>query len=582
MAIEVILAGNSASAIRELHNLSIVASVERGVVSSRITTQQITFVNEYAELIRKYFDDGRTGASKGIYEGLPVQIFEEGQIVFDGYLDFLNDFKIVDPTTVNARIIKHESYNDILSKVSGLTVGSLVDLGVFSNNDYIDLPYIIETEFNFIEFGLMIYSIYAITKDLRELFDSIAKQVAELVMHATGGLTGPAAVILGTAVLLALDVLFTAFMIAQLIKLIVELFRYLISPIKFHKAIKLDVLINKCANFLGYQYNTSIPDVALLTYLPSKTSIDQDTQQNRLSLGLQIVQPGVGVPSTSDSGYTFLELLEDINKWGEAEFSFQNGVIQQHTENSTFWTSQASTWVMPDVLDESIEVNAIEISSTKLVRFLTDPIDVNTLINFKGTTYEIKTVPISTTDPRNVLLKGFEKKVIPFALGTRKDKLNNREKIVRDLLQIVDDTINFFGGNSNQAGQISSRVGKLKLQTDYLNVPKLLKLDQNLNLPSNHRDTWSAKYIYETYGQVNSFVLNNFGGQYQTKKGLRVPFGFLDFNLLTNNSYFSNSNGDQCKLKVIDWEEEKDFALLDYRFKYKFTGNLKEIYIEKD
>ena len=582
MAIDVILAGDSSSAIKELYDLSIVASVERGSVSSRITTEQLTFVNEYAELIRRYFEGGANGTSKGIYEGLPVQIFENGQEVFDGYLDFLNDFKIVDPTTVTARIIKHESYNDIYAKASGLTVGSLYEQGFITANDFVNVPYIIEKEFNFIEFAFLTYSIYSITSQLQKIISDLSKQIADLVMHATGGATGPAAVIIGTAALIAIDIAFSLFMVIQLVKLVVQLFRYLISPVKYHKAMKLDVLLQKCANYLGYSYNTSIPDVGLITLLPSKTTIDQDTQQNKLSLGLNIVQPGFGFPSAADYGYTFAELLQLVNDFGEAEFTFKNGVIQQHTINSAYWTSQLSTWQMPEVLDESITVNANELISDRLITFLTDPKDINTLINFKGTTYEIQTRPITVTDQRNILMKGFNKTVIPFALGTRKDKLNNFEKIVRDLLQIVDNTINFFGGNSNQAGAIAGRVGKLKLQTDYINIPKLLKLDSNGNLPSNHRDLWSAKYIYNTYKHESSFVLNNFGGQYQTKQEIRVPFGFSDFNLLVNNSYFSDSDGNQCKLELIDWEEEKDAALLNYRFKYKFTENLKETYIEQE
>ena len=169
MAIDIILDGNNSSAIQELHDLEIIASVEVGNVNARITTDKITLVNEYAQLVRNYIAGGATGQTNGIFEGLNLEMFRDGVSVFDGYLDFLNDFEIVDPTTVHAKIKKHDSNDNFRDRATGVTFGYLEELGFIGINNYINIPYINEKEFNFIEFSFLSFSIYSISKDLKEL-----------------------------------------------------------------------------------------------------------------------------------------------------------------------------------------------------------------------------------------------------------------------------------------------------------------------------------------------------------------------------------------------------------------------------
>jgi hypothetical protein len=580
MAIEIILNGDNSSAVKELHDLEILASVERGNVNSNITTEQLTLVNEYAQLVRDYISGGANGTTNGIFEGLPLQIQQNGINVFDGYLDFLNDFEIVNPTTVLARIKKHESNNNFQDRANGLTFGFLVDENFIVSSDFINVPYVIEKEFNFVEFAFLAFSIYSVTKDLESLIKRLADRVIMLAGMATSGVGGPVSAAVAAGLLAIIDVAFTTLMIALLINLIVELVAYLISPVKYHKAMRVQKLMEKACDYLGFSYNTTIVDIPELVLLPSKTGINQDDQQNKIINGISIVQPGEGIPSTADFGYTFGELLSAMNTTFNAEFTVENGVLQHHAKNSPFWLQQ-SGYTLPDVLQESIVTNANELISDKIILFKSDVKDSNTLENFLGTTYEIRTRPISTSDNRNVLMNGFEKVEIPYALGNRKNNLNKFELFAFKLFNNVDNFINFFGGNSSAAASISNRIGFLKLETDYINVPKLMKMDSQNRLASNNRNTWSAKYLYDNYHNEDSFVLNNFGNQYYVYTNVRVPFGFEEFNQLTQNSYFYNQNGDICKLKQISWNVSKDFALIDYSVQTKYTSNLVETYIEE-
>jgi hypothetical protein len=579
MAIEIILNGDNSSAVKELHDLEILASVERGNVNASITTEQLTLVNEYAELVRNYISGGANGTTNGIFEGLPLQIQENGVNVFDGYLDFLNDFEIVNPTTVLSRIKKHESNDNFQDRANGLTFGFLVDENFIVSSDYINVPYVIEKEFNFVEFGFIAFSIYSVTKDLQSLIQSLSIRLVTITGLIANPLTTASA--LAIAIIYAvLDATFAVIMTALLINLIVDLIAYLISPVKYHKAMRVDKLMEKACSFLGLSYNTSIADIPQLVLLPSKTGINQDAQQNQIINGISIVQPGEGIPSTADFGYTFGELLSAMNTTFNAEFTVENGVLQHHAKNSLFWLQQ-SGYVLPDILQESIVTNANELISDKIILFKSDIKDSNGLENFLGTTYEIRTRPISTSDNRNVLMNGFEKVEVPYSLGNRKNSLNNFELFVFKLFNAVDNFTNFFGGNSSSASSISNRVGFLKLETDYVNVPKLMKMDSQNRLVANNRNIWSAKYLYDNYHNEDSFVLNNFGNQYYVYKSVKVPFGFEQFNQLTQNSYFYNQNGDICKLKQISWNVSKDFALIDYSVQTKYTSNLVETYIEE-
>tara|TARA_R110000787_G_scaffold23250_1_gene66751 strand:- start:3911 stop:5674 length:1764 start_codon:yes stop_codon:yes gene_type:complete len=586
MAIEIILNGDTSSAVKELHDLEILASVEKGSVNANITTEQLTLVNEYAELVRTYIAGGANGTTNGIFEGLPLQIQESGVNVFDGYLDFLNDFEIVDPTTVKARIKKHDSNDNFQDRANGLTFGYLVDEGFINYNDFINVPYLIEKEFNYIEFAFIAFSIYSITRDIISFANNAAEKIPEISADAGGGFTGPIAAIFLTIALIILAALFVAAMFALLLSLIIDLVNYLISPIKYHKAMRVEKLLEKGAAFLGLSYNTSIIDIPQLVLLPSKTGIDKDTQQVFIKLSIPIFQPGLGIPSTADFGYTFGELLSAMNTTFNAEFTVENGVLQHHAKDSPFWIQQSS-YTLPDILQESIVTNANELISDKIILFKSDVKDSNSLENFLGTTYEIRTRPGTFSDQRNILMNGFGKVEIPYALGNRKDKLNNFEKFARNLFESVDEFISTLGFTSNSSAALSGRIGVLKLETDFINVPKLMKMNATTNsvfpnlLPTNNRNVWSAKYLYNNYHNQDSFVLNNFSNQYYVYKNVRVPFGFEEFNQLTQNSYFYNQNGDVCKLEQISWNVSKDFALLDYRVQKKYTNNLVETYIEE-
>jgi hypothetical protein len=463
----------------------------------------------------------------------------------------------------------------------------LYEQGIITDSDFISIPYVIEKEFNFLEFAFVSFSIYSITKDIRDQAVRVGENVATAANLLVAGAGGSVASVGYALAVAALDIIYFAAMIAMLIDMVTKLFVYLISPVKYHKGIRVKKLMQKGLASIGFTYNSNIEPILddTLVFLPSKSGIDKDAQQFKLVNGITINQPGLGIPSASDFGYTLSEMINALNTTFNAEWTIKNGFFEHHPASNSWWLQQSS-YILPDVLQETVLYNANELVSDRLISFRYDIKDSNTIENFKGTTYEIQTRPITTSADKNILMRGFEKVEIPYALGNRKEKLNNFETFVKQLFVIIDNIINVFGGNGNNASKIQGRIGMLKLENDQVNIAKLMRLqtfgsNKDKMFP-NDRATFSAKYLHDLYHFEKSFLLDNYSNQYYLYKNVKVPFGFSDFNQLVQNSYFSNSNGELCKLQQIQWNVSKDFALIDYRVKKPYTTNLQEIYIEEE
>lgn len=570
----VTLNGDNSSAIRELHELEILATFENGNAQANISTTEFEFVNEFAESISEWISGGLTGGL-GIFEGIPLSVQISGSnpsyLAFDGYMDMTDEFEIVNPTTIKGKIKKDNGLQNLNDLASGLTWQYLYEEGILNDSDMEWIPYVIEKEFDVVAFLLLVLAIYSTTVILIDLIKEIAQSLAS-------GIT--------SAILFALDVIYAGLLLVSLISMINDFVKMLIQPIKYTRGIRLRTLLRIGAGHLGYTYQTSIFEIEenKIVLLPSKDSIDEDDNAQKQRAGILIFQNGVGFPNARDYGYTFGEILALVNKTFNAKIGLKNGVIQQHSLNSPYWLSQ-STFQMPDILLERKKYNTDELSSNFLLTFTPDSQDKNVIENYKGTSYEVITTPISTSNTKNVSLKGLEEVEIPYALGIRKTKTNFIEDFMDGLVNITQSLINAISnlvGGNNTTPPIPSRIGVLKMETDFLNVPKMLFLKENGKLPTDYLNKWSAKVLWEKYHSQKSFVGNNFTdtNQWILYEGVRIPFGFTDFLSLIDNSYFYDMNGNKGQVIKIEWNVSNDYAVVDYKINEIYTKNLKETFIE--
>lgn len=568
------LNGDNSSQIRELHDLQILATFENGNSQANISTTEFEFVNDFASAIKDWIDAG-TSSGVGIFEGIPIQLrISDGQptyLAFDGYLDMTDDFQIVDPTTIKAKIKKDSGLQNLDDLSSGLTWEYLYQEGILTNSDMIWIPYIIEEKFDFVAFLLLSLSIYSLTVTLIDLIKGIAQSTAS-------GLTA--------IILLGLEIIYALAMIVYLISLINDFIKFIVQPIRFHKGMRLRRLLEIGSNHLNYAYNTTIDEISNnnIVLLPSKDSIDEEGNFILQDMGGTIFEAGQGFPGARDFGYTFGEILTLVNKTFNAKIALKNGTIEQHSLNSSWWLQQ-STYTIPDILIETKKYNTEDLSSNRLITFTPDPQDKNIMQNYKGMSYEIITTPITTSITKNVCLKGLDEISIPYSLGIRKNKANWLEKLLDVFiigLNPLFDLSNAIGGSSvTPVPILNTRNGSLKLESPYVNVPKMLYLtdDGTNQLPSNYHDVWSAKQLYNKYYVYDSFVGSN-PNQWIIQEGIKIPFGFEDFLSLIDNSYFYDNNGNIAQITKIEWSVSQDFAIVDYKYKQVYTTNLKETFIE--
>lgn len=570
----VTLNGDNSSAIRELHDIELLATFENGNPQANITSTEFEFVNEFAESISDWISGGLSGGF-GIFQGIPLSVQITGQNpsynAFDGFLDMTDDFEIVNPTTIKGKIKKDNGLQNLDDLASGLTWEYLFQTGVLTVNDMEWCPYVIEKEFDPVAFLLLILAIFQTTVILIDLIKEIAQSIAS-------GITAP--------ILFALDVVYAGLLIISLISMLKDFIRMIIQPIKYTRCMRLKKLLEIGSAHLGYTYNSTITEIMTdkIILIPSKDSIDEEANAEKQLAGILIYNAGNGFPNARDYGYTFGEILALVNKTFNAKIGIKNGVIQQHSLNSSWWIQQ-STYQMPPILLETIKYNTDELTSNVLLTFTPDAMDKNVIENYKGTSYEVITTPITTPDIKRVLLKGLDEVEIPYALGIRKNQSNFIEQTLDTLIGIVSDLADAIAQVLpfvDSPPAVTSRVGVLKMETDFLNVPKMLYVLNDNKLPFNYHALWSAKHLYNRYHIQKSFVGNNFvdANQYEIYQGVRIPFGFTDFLSLIDNSYFYDIDGNTSQVTKIQWNVSNDYAIVDFKVQKLFTKNLQETFIE--
>lgn len=573
--ITISLNGDDSSQVRELHDIELLATFENGNAQANISITEFEFVNDFAKDIRNWIDNGLT-SGLGIFEGIPLSVTINGAspnyLAFDGYLDMTDDFEIVNPTLVKGKIKKDSGLQNLDDLASGLTFQFLYESNFITLRDMEYVPYVIEKEFDPIAFLLLAFTIYSLSVQIIDLIKGIAQAIST-------GITAP--------VQFALEVIYALALVGYLTILIIDFVRMIVEPVRFTRGIRLKTLLEKGSSYLGYGYNSTISEIFdnRIMLIPSKNSVDQNENATKQRAGIVIFQTGLGIPNARDFGYTFGEILQLVNKTFNAKLGIKNGVIEHHSLNSSWWVQQ-STYQMPDILQESQKYNTDELSSNFLISFTPDSQDINVLENYEGTSYEVITTPINISNQKNVLLKGLEEIDIPYALGVRKTKQNFIEEILDDLIGISGDLVNQVNSvtpaNQTQLPNIAGRIGSVKFETSFLNVPKMLYLNNANQLDINYNDLWSAKVLWNKYYVKNSFVGFGFTNtnQWRIYEGVKVPFGFSDFLKLIDNSYFYDVNGDVGQVIKIQWSVSKDFAIMDYKINKIYTKNLTETFIE--
>ena len=574
--------GAEVDAPRNWQDIEVLATFDRASVQANISTTEFSFVNKAARIIIDHIEGGYSGLTNGIFEALNVEVSvsEDAafglptQTVFKGVIDTART-QIIAPNEVNTFFIDKRGIDKLESKSEGLTFGLLKDKNWITDSDFIDIPYVYQRPNDFLAQAILSIAIYELIKQAVEIVKEVAKTVADIV----GGITGA---LVSALKIIALIAYFGA-VVAQLLALLIELKAYLLPDVKYYKGMKFRTMLEKGLSFMGYTLQSSIPELDTYYYMPTKRRVGQ-------AIPLFSSTVDDGIPSISDSGYIFSEFLEIVLTmfYAKIQIDDNNVVNIEALNNDAFWIQQSS-FQLPNVLRESYEFNTDELKSTNLVDFVSDYNDEWSLLDYTGTVYEVKTSMSTVQSDQQDLLSGLRSNSIPLALGSRKDSLTDLEQAFSTVSGLFDSMIDVLTVITNAppstlSANFNKRLYALRISEQFTGAPKVLNLAgvASLQLPTNHRDNLSAKALWDKYINKQSFVDNNFGGQYKIFRNIKVPFTLNDFISLKENSYFYDTDGARAKVDKISWKIGDDFAVIDYRKEFVYTRNLVETKIEGD
>ena len=551
----------------ELNEVSIQLDLEKSS-KANIETDSYTFVNEAFTIIKEHIASGLNGGV-GILEGIPfdisIQTNTESLKIFEGYLDpnSYQDLSIDEPKII-MKAIEIDGLQTVFDRLEGLTFALLEANGTIKSSDYKQVQYIVEKKVTFVEQALLALSIYLMLKEVYEAALRLQENVATIISIASSSLTGQVGALIYAIASAIFEAAYIVLMLSALKDLVIQFQENLLPLEKKYNAINLRTGLTKIFEYLGYNFESTIPDLDTYTYLPSKADGRQDK----------------GVPFDSDYGFQASEFVELCNKMFYSKLIIGKDSVKMVLDSDAILQNE-STFIMPSVIEKPFTYNTNEIKESTYIAFQEDISDEYTVSNWKGTSFVITTKPITVNNPKNVNILGFDEIRQNVALGSRKTELTDLENALNSFFKAVGFLFSTFGDNSTEK-LISNRIGFLKISNQFFNIPKILKVNSSGKLTNDSRTGLSAKYLWENYINQKSFVENNYKKQRKIQEGVTIPFNFLNYKQIINNSYFTDSQGKKGKILDLLWNIDKDTAEIDYYIEEIYTKNLKEEFYETE
>ena len=559
----------------EIREFEILASSDNAT-GLNFSVERITLVRNAYTAVRDYIEAGN------IFEGLSyrIEIFNNQYVnTLDFWLDLTDDVIDFFPqrAAIEVKATLKDGNGELEEKLTAITFEYLESIEVITDADYIDVDYVVEKIVEVLELATTIIVGYVTLKAIIDRIRDLAKNSATTAGIGSSGILGPVGAAIFAALVIAIEIIYTAGVVLALVELVRSLLSYFIQPTRTHKGILLKTLLEKAAQQIGYSLETDIEDLDNLVYLPSNTSVDSIDANGFINIPGTIKK---GIPRQQDYGNSAIDAFNIVRFYANAVLQVVDKTIQIRSKNSEYWIMQ-STYTLEDVKNRPKRYNTQDLFASKEISFDTDLQDDFTIDNFKGTNFAIATdikTPINANS-EGKFVKGREEIRIPLALGSVKDNFTPLENLLKSLASIADNAINVLGGNSKLVNLITRKKGVLKVSRNNHARPKLLWIE-NGRIPLDHRDKLSARVSHDKYHVYDSFVSGD--GQKLLFNQIEIPFGYRDFLSVFQNSYFRDSEGRSGQILSLRWRPLQDTAIADYRIFERYTENLKETFIEPE
>lgn len=572
---------------RNAENLEITFDWLEEKQEGNMNTNSLEFTGPAFRYIKQRFENGMTGGV-GIFEGIKynIQIGPLGNPTFDfeGYLDGSDDPNYIGNEEIVLNVKKKEGDDWLNDVADSFSFAYLHEIGEITNSDFKRVPYVINYIPDNVQSVILSMSLYMMVKELIENSKELADLIALTVNAATpviGVSAGVGAGVvtawdLGDWVMYAIKVAAKIIYIIAITIAIVNLFKSLVENFfpkkRFYLGMTIYDLFEKGCNHLGLTLqsdllkNDHLKDVVYLPIKDRKGGSDGE----------------YGFPTNQDPIYLFGDLIRHFKKTLNADYKITNGIFR--FERSDFW-KQTSGYVMQNVFSDQTRLlnsyipNTKEFTANYNIIYEFDRMDMNTLDDVTGLTYQVITKPITVNDQKLVLMKGLTQIQIPFALGKRKDSFTTFELFAKEVFKVVDGLTGIFGGGTNFANQVESRIGALLLSDHYITTPKIIKMSGN-QLATDQRTKLGAKSLWENYHFISSFVeVNGNHNQWKRYPPTRVPITDAEILSIFENNFINTADGKIAMIEKLIWQPTKGTAIISTRVNDKYTNNLKLEYV---
>lgn len=550
----------------------------------------------------------------GVVQGKPYKIIidnERGKQynLFAGYVDLwkaqYSNGMVIAPAVEAGKIDWLNDYVDSFS------FEYLYSQGFFGKDKFIPVPYVIVKKQDSFEIVMTLVTIFIFT-------DTLRKQITEIAQLATGS-ANPLE--MSSIPRLILQIIYLILLFLSLIPLIIKLINMLVPPVKYHNVMYVRDLFEIACKYMGLTFKSSILQTEpfnKLVILPEKYNL---TENKGLMAGLA----GDFKNNNEKVGYfkgTFGDLIRAMKIKYHAKVVIADNVL--YFEKFDFRLGSNGITVPYSFANkDSFTLNYEDFFATMIVSFLTDLTDRHTIQEYKGTSVQVTQTTKTTVNPQLSLLRNIDEARIPFALAKIKTELTTIEEILLKFSEGTQLVLTIVVAGLNLAiiainiliaiiqkilkalstigikikinlkpikkiptpslkKLIKNRVGMLKMESDYVSVPKIFLIDQNSNplntkISSNNQAFVNAKYLFDNFHYLKSFVSINgkLPNQYLLRKSDEFPFSFTNFETIRNNNAIFTPDGDEGDIISLRFNPEKQTATCNYRVRKQYISNLK-------
>lgn len=514
-------------------------------------------------------------AQYGIFQGVPI-IVQVGNTVLEYYIDLQENPKIsgFGDSEIEVSIKRRRSVRWFREKINATSFEVVNKTHPIST---IDVPYLIVPNNQAEMLIMLLISAYVLTKALIEGIKELVTAVTDFIKIVFVGAGFQLGQTIAAALLLIARIIYVAALIVALIDLTKQIIELIFPPVRKLKGSTIRELAVKGCAKVGLNFSSTVLDeLDKLTLMPvplQKTN--KSIFKNLISLNNQSYTKGY--PTARDSISTVGKLFDYLEDLTQSELRIIGDTV--YLEEESYWVDNSglqiiNTLNLQDVRENQWTYNSGDWWKRYYLHWQYDLSDEHTMDKMGSLDMEWSTEYVTISDPDLFVVKGLVDIALPFALGNRKDSLTWVEKACMPFAKLADEVVNFFGGNSSLVSKIVGRIGVTQISQQYYTTSKMLWAT-NGKQPPNYLDKIGALVIANRFHAKNK-VKENF----KRIQSARIPLSTANFDMIVNNNYVQDEQGNSLKLLTFDFVNDSKEAEIEYSVSSTEGNNTKTILID--